>query len=155
MSTSLEQVVEREPSKPRSTTGWKRRWLLLALAIPFVVTALIVFPPSKYPIYLPCPMYAWTGYHCAGCGSTRAVRALVVGDFYQALAYNPLFVVCLPVLVVFVIRRAVAKSQGDKRPFVTIPNWLVWPAVGLVIVYTILRNIPTPMFVWLAPHSLS
>ncbi len=154
MNTSVEQPVDREPSGSRASNR-KHVRLLLIVAIPVAITLVIVFPPSKYPMYLPCPMYFWSGYHCAGCGSTRAVASLIVGDVRQALAYNFVFVILLPVLLLYGALRSVAKYRGDQRPFVTLPRWLVWPVTVLVIVYTILRNIPHPMFTWLAPHSLS
>lgn len=41
-------------------------------------------------VKVPCPFYSFTGYLCPGCGMTRAVFALLQGDFYQAFLWNPL-----------------------------------------------------------------
>ncbi len=38
-----------------------------------------------------CPIKAWTGISCPGCGMTRAWAALLHGDFYVALHFHPLF----------------------------------------------------------------
>ncbi len=38
----------------------------------------------------PCPLHAWTGVPCPGCGSTRAALALLRGDVFGAFAWNPL-----------------------------------------------------------------
>jgi hypothetical protein len=37
-----------------------------------------------------CPLHAWTGLPCPGCGATRAALALTRGDLAGALAHNPL-----------------------------------------------------------------
>lgn len=42
-----------------------------------------------------CPLHAWTGVPCPGCGTTRAVLALVRGDVSGALAWNPLATLAL------------------------------------------------------------
>lgn len=39
---------------------------------------------------LPCAFARLTGLPCPSCGSTRAVRALLVGDLHGVLHYNPL-----------------------------------------------------------------
>src|SRR5690606_39034263 len=47
-----------------------------------------------------CVFLTLTGFYCAGCGATRALHALVHGDFTRALAMNPLLVAVLPLMPV-------------------------------------------------------
>jgi len=54
-------------------------------------SALVLAPlvPRIAPFVPACPFHALTGMPCPGCGSTRALVALVRGDFAGALGWNP------------------------------------------------------------------
>src|SRR5688572_21194322 len=66
--------------------------------------AVAVVPPADSP-YLPkCQFHQLTGLHCPGCGMTRALHAALNGHFAQALAYNPLAPLLLPVIGIAVLR---------------------------------------------------
>ena len=115
-----------------------------------ILLALWIHPPGADGSYWPaCPFHALTGLFCPGCGSTRALHALLHGELAVAWSMNPLLMLLLPVLPLMAARaagwqsgriaRAVA-SLGDARP------WAV-----LVVGYFILRNIPAWPFEALAP----
>ena len=52
---------------------------------------------------IPCTWLALTGYYCPGCGSSRALRAMLHLDFYQALRYNALFTICAPFVGIYIV----------------------------------------------------
>jgi hypothetical protein len=112
------------------------------------------FPPEQYPFYPPCPTYSLLGWHCAGCGSTRAVHSLLRGDLSQALAYNALLVLALPVLFPVGIVAAFAALRGKPPPWRKLPAWLFVSLLVVLLLYTVLRNLPYPPFDALAPHRL-
>jgi hypothetical protein len=59
------------------------------------------FDPTQADSLFPrCPLFVWTGLKCAGCGSQRAVHSLLHGDLAAAWAYNPMFVLALPYVLV-------------------------------------------------------
>lgn len=115
---------------------------------------LFTFPPSEYSFYPPCPSYSLFGIHCAGCGATRSLHALLHGNVAQALAYNPLFVLVLPFLLVLFVWLSFVWLCGKSPPIRDLPHWLIWFLVMLILVYTIARNVPGPPFDSLAPHRL-
>ena len=103
-------------------------------------------PGSGLP---PCPIHAYTGLFCPGCGATRAMHALVHGDVLQAMAMNPVFTLALPLLSLLLLDQvarlppplsALARRVSDARP------WAV-----LLLGYTLLRNLPWAPFNLLAP----
>lgn len=59
-----------------------------------------VFPPWQYPIYPVCIWSAITGWRCPGCGSTRAIAALVAGHWPEAMNYNPVATALAPLVSV-------------------------------------------------------
>jgi MFS superfamily sulfate permease-like transporter len=86
---------------------------------------LYAFPSAPYP---PCPIHAFTGLLCPGCGATHALAALVHGHLQQAFHANPLFVLLLP-LFFFLPRR--------------LPAPALYLLLAATLAFTIGRNIPT------------
>jgi hypothetical protein len=72
----------------------------------------------------------------------------------QAFAFNPLFVLALPVLIPIVILGLFAGLRRKSPPLRHMPNWLFWSLVVVLVIYTVLRNLPYPPFDTLAPHRL-
>lgn len=97
----------------------------------------------------PCPFHALTRLYCPGCGSTRALHALLRGDVAQAMAMNPMLVVALPVLALMALNAAGWKPQGSERLWRSIGSPKSWLLV--LLAYWLLRNLPWWPFSWLAP----
>ncbi len=51
-----------------------------------------------------CTFRRLTGLECPGCGGTRALRALISGEPWAALRYNPFIIAALPILLTEYIR---------------------------------------------------
>jgi len=128
------------------------RWPLALVATMTVAGVALLWrvdpnqPGSGLP---PCPIHAYTGLFCPGCGATRAMHALVHGDVLQAMAMNPVFTLALPLLSLLLLDKltrlpprlsALALRVSDARP------WAV-----LLLGYTLLRNLPWAPFNLLAP----
>jgi hypothetical protein len=96
-----------------------------------------------------CIFHAVTGYYCPGCGSMRAMHALLHGDLLAALGFNPMAVCCLPFLSYpFGSNMAVVLTGRPWKTF-TVP---ALPVLWMVLAFWVLRNIPFFPFVLLAPH---
>ena len=70
------------------------RFFSLLLAIALVhLASLRTSGFTQGPIV--CPVRLLTGFPCPGCGTTRAIGAISIGDFEQAWSLNPIaFLVC-------------------------------------------------------------
>jgi hypothetical protein len=133
-----------------------RRWLIVAVAagVPAAIVLLYCVPPGEGAPYPPCYLYALTGLHCPGCGATRCLHALLHGDLAQAAAYNGLFLLALPFLIVWGFRTAVRKLSGQVRPARDLPVWAAVVISLVLLLYAVLRNLPFHPFDLLAPHVL-
>ena len=109
--------------------------------------------PTSNPILPPCPLFALTGIHCPGCGSTRATHALLNGDLLAAFDFNPLMMLALPILALAFLRwwgRAVG-YRGSTPAEVRLPPQAIWLVFAVVILFGITRNLPWGVFSWMAP----
>lgn len=114
-------------------------YILLGIGAIAVLALLCFFDPSTSAIFPPCPTNALTSLYCPGCGTLRAMHALLHGDVKEALSQNILAVIFIPILPAMYFF-----PKYFKKPIV--------PAAMLVIfiLYAILRN--TETFSFLAPH---
>ena len=138
----------------------KIRWacvLIMVMAAGGGATYLYFHNPYSHP--LPCAFYLITGFYCPGCGAGRACYSILHGEIIAALTYNPLLVIMLPWIGIYIVFRVIdwattGENHVDRRLNET----------GLLIIYVvlclygILRNIPIFPFTLLipgaAPHIL-
>jgi hypothetical protein len=117
-----------------------------AVAALGVLAAVDPNEPGHYPT---CPLLATTGLWCPGCGSLRAVHALVGGDVPTALQRNPFMVLAAPFLV-WAWLRWTGTALGLMPPRRSAaPAWAVWTLLAVVLGFWVLRNMPG--LTWLSP----
>lgn len=83
------------------------------------------FPPERYHFYPQCPIFQYLHVYCPGCGATRALAALLHARIAEALHYNALVVLLVPVLLAY-FAVAYWKAQRDA-----VFTWPRVPAMGL------------------------
>jgi hypothetical protein len=98
------------------------------------------FPPAEYSFYPRCPIYLTTHWLCPGCGSTRALHALLHLDIQGALHYNALFTILFPFVCLWLGFIFYRTLRYDQFPNLAFPRSV---AVGLgvtVLLFTVARN---------------
>lgn len=115
-----------------------------AVAVGFgaLTTLVAVRPPSTLPIP-PCPFRAVTGLLCPFCGSTRAVHHLMHGHLSEAVAYNPLGTLTLPLAIIFLVAVVLIPlvRTGRIRSF-AVPRWVFVVVAVVVLGFGVWRDIP-------------
>jgi hypothetical protein len=124
---------------------------LVAAAAVLVGALLYVFDPAQGGPYPVCYFHRTTGLLCPGCGCLRALHQLLHGHVASALYFNPLMVLCLPLALWLAGLAAFRAWRGRAAAFVVRPVWL-WSAGGVLLAFTILRNLPWPPLAWLGMH---
>lgn len=98
------------------------------------------FPPEQYHFYPQCPIFRYLHVYCPGCGATRALAALLHLRIAEAVHYNALVVLLVPVLLAY-FSVAYGKARSDE-----VFNWPRVPATGLAALlvmsaaFGVLRN---------------
>jgi hypothetical protein len=113
-----------------------------------VCAMVFFFNPSTHGFYPVCMLHALTGLNCPGCGATRALYALLHGNFRLAVKDNLLFVVLLAALAVWSARFAFRKLKKQPASF-NLPAKFLWTFLAIALVFAVVRNLPG--FEWLSP----
>lgn len=121
-----------------------RRSVIAMVAVAAVVVAGVViystFDPSASRWFPRCPFLMLTGLKCPGCGTQRAIHALLHGDVLSALHFNALLPVSIPLLLLY----GYAELVRTRKPrFYNRVNSVtaILAVLIVVIVWWIVRNI--------------
>ena len=125
---------------------------LLALGLAVAVCVIYLFFGDMLGVYVPCIFRKITHLYCPGCGITRMLAAILTGDFYQALRYNPLICILLPLAIVYLVDYLINQARGRKSLLVRTPNWVWILMIVALVIYGIMRNLS--WFEYLAPTEV-
>ena len=93
------------------------------------------FDPATAGFFPPCPFRAVTGLLCPGCGTQRALHALLNGNLPEALQLNALVVVSLPLAAL------TAVYPPRRPPGGYLQAWWVGGLIVLTAAFFVLRNV--------------
>lgn len=109
----------------------------------FLVVCIIYyfFDPSKYNFFLKCPLKSLTGYDCAGCGVQRALHSLLHFRIKEAFLYHPLFVIAVPILLVWQFLKFFLKNyEKCIFPVFSFGNSFFIVFVLIILLFSLIRN---------------
>lgn len=130
-----------------------RLFILIGLPLALALIAIAALYSHSTP---PCLFYSLTGLYCPGCGSGRCFYALLHGRLYAAFRFQPLLMLALPPLAYYVVKIYLAfLLKKDVLPFPTLRSsaW-GYAAIGIILAYWVLRNVPVFPFSLLAPTAV-
>ena len=123
----------------------RRGFWALALLAAIVLASLWWFDPQRTDVCPRCMFHELTGLHCPGCGSTRAAHALLHGRLLEALRFNPLLVVGLPLAALAMLG---SRWKWGRTAKLAIPGRAI---LVVLLVFALARNLPGPLANWLVP----
>lgn len=118
-----------------------RRLALASGAVALAAAALLyAFVDPAAHLFPRCIFLSLTGFQCPGCGSQRAIHALLTGHLSQAWHFNALFVASIPFIILLFV------SSWHKQRWPRLYNTLnSTPAIAIVaiavIAWSVFRNL--------------
>lgn len=128
-----------------NSSGTRLAVIFLAVAGLGAAAAVFFLNPATHHFYPVCQFHRLTGLNCPGCGMTRAVYALLHGEFLAALRDNALLVGTLGLAALrggwFAWNRRRGRPNGEFFPVK-----FLWLLLVIALGFTVLRNLPAGAF---------
>lgn len=120
-----------------------RRSLVIVLVLAALLVIGVIYfalDPSTSGLFPRCTFLSLTGYKCPGCGTQRAIHALLHGDVAGAFKYNALLLVAIPwiALCLYAESRRLRNPRLYARLYAPL---LIWLFLAMVLLWWLLRNI--------------
>jgi hypothetical protein len=137
--------------------NFSTRWLVVLVGLAAGLgLALYLYhhpPTDSGSIYPGCTINQLTGLDCAGCGVTRASHELLHLRIGKAVSYNPLVVLAAPFLIVWIGVELAAWlfAERYRGPRMRMGKRSGIAMVTIILLYSVLRNIPVWPLTLLAP----
>jgi hypothetical protein len=110
------------------------------------LAVLRLFSPAQYSFYPQCPIFEYLHLECPGCGTTRALAALLHGRLAEAVHFNALVILLLPVAAAYAIFCYYRFLQRRPLRWPQTPPVATYFACVVAVLFTIARNLPLHFF---------
>lgn len=132
------------PLPPELRRNKKRNFgalfIIVAMAIAFIALAIYFYHHDPMQGGIKCTFKSLTGYDCPGCGSQRALHALVHGQIIEAWNYNPLAFIAFPTAALYIIVELWRERFARIHAIIT-HRYACAAILVAIIAYWILRNL--------------
>ncbi|WP_244614428.1 DUF2752 domain-containing protein [Elizabethkingia argenteiflava] len=100
------------------------------------------YNPENNDFFWKCPFRQITGYDCPGCGSQRALHALLHGNLKLAFSYNALFVMGLAYLAMgWLVQSPAGAAKFPKLRSLWFSQKTIVILLGVIIIFGVARNL--------------
>jgi Protein of unknown function (DUF2752) len=128
-------------ASPRSRAADITRAAAPIVTISLAIAFLLFLPPTRYTFYPQCPIYSSFHLLCPGCGTTRALAALLRGHLREAFYLNPLTTTMLPIAIAYAARSYSTLLRRETIRWSQPPAAAIYTLLAIAAVFTIARNI--------------
>lgn len=113
-------------------------YVVVALIALVLCVVYYIYDPSASAFFPKCPFRLLTGQPCAGCGSQRAIHALLHCNFKQAVEYNFLVVIILPVLAVLGVS-SLLRTRCPRFYYYAQHRYVSYTLLVVILLWWVLR----------------
>lgn len=126
------------------------QFIFVTIAVIGLSLLYFLFPATSNNFYPACIFHSVTGFDCPGCGSQRAASALLHGKITDALDFNILFVLAVPIIgyAAFVFCWNVFSKTKIRQQVFYSPAFAK-TILFAVLIFWVLRNVPVRPFTWM------
>ena len=105
-----------------------------------IVAVYFLFDPAGSVWFPRCPFLTATGLRCPGCGSQRALHALLHGEIREAWRFNALLLLELPFMALLTAAWLM-RHRWPRLRMILNSRGLILTLLTIIIVWTTARNI--------------
>lgn len=117
---------------------------ITAASVIIAVAAVLIFLGVVDPVeskWVPHCLFKFaTGYDCPGCGSQRAIHAMLHGRMADAWNYNALLLIALP-FILFLLTVTINRDRWPCLYARSTSNVVIYIVLAVILGWTLLRNI--------------
>jgi len=119
------------------------KWSIIVVVLIAVFFIYKLYNPLDSVYFPKCPFKELTGLECPGCGSQRAIHALLNGNIGEALKANILLVLAIPYLITGFIFDLVKSNNPSflKWRKLLFGEKAIYILLAIIIGFWILRNV--------------
>lgn len=110
----------------------------VAIAVAVMATYYMLGPESG--LYPRCIFRQLTGFDCPGCGSQRAIHALLHGHIADAWRHNALLLIEIPLIAALLIARPL-RHRHPRLHRILNSRALILTLLATIVLWTIIRNL--------------
>jgi len=119
------------------------RYILASFCLLFLAFLYKSYDPVDYSFFPKCPFLSLTGFKCPGCGSQRALHAILNLDFQSAISHNILTISFIPYLFFGII---IEKMNTESNKVISIKKLFfgqkaIYAVLFIILSFWLLRNI--------------
>jgi hypothetical protein len=103
---------------------------------------LLRFPPAQNSFYLRCPIHEFLHVQCPGCGATRALAALLRGHFSEAMHFNALTTLLMPIALVYGFGWYCRFVRREVDHWPQMPGVVIYAILAATVMFAVVRNLP-------------
>jgi hypothetical protein len=129
------------------------KWIILVVCTGILIV-LFFLHPEESVLFPRCPLNAFTGLYCPGCGSQRAIHSFLHLQFGDAVSYNILVFPAALLILYHYVHDWLNRRFRWRLPNILYMKHTPWIILAVVIVFWIMRNIPFEPFTWLSPGGM-
>lgn len=123
-------------------TALRRKQIGIMTAAVLIALAAVYFffDPNTDGLFPKCAFYVLTGWKCPGCGSQRALHALLHGDVTAALSQN----MWIPFAAIYIVLVTIAMffcNRNSRYTRIVTNNYLFSAFMLFTLLWFVFRNV--------------
>ena len=118
----------------------KHKIILTAAVLLALAAVYFMFDPNTEGMFPKCGFFILTGWKCPGCGSQRALHALLHGDVITAFRLNMWIPVAI-IYIAFVVTAMLFGKQGSRFTEIITNKYLLAFFLVFTLLWFVLRNV--------------
>ncbi|RRD00827.1 DUF2752 domain-containing protein [Prevotella sp. OH937_COT-195] len=119
----------------------RKHKITLAAAVLIALAAVyFFFDPNTDILFPKCAFHVITGWKCPGCGSQRALHAMLHGNIYTALKHNLWIPFAITYMILIITAKLLGKHGKRLNDFLT-NKYLFVIFIIFTILWCVLRNV--------------